>query len=294
MLAADAVARFTSQLTEAGVDSPRADAMAIVAHAARVSVSELRTGLITGQTLSAEDYAAAEHLAQRRAHREPLQYLTGLAAFRYLELQVGPGVFVPRPETEVVTQVAIDQALRLSATQGVVTVVDLCSGSGAIALSIAHEVATARVTAVELEAEAVTWWERNAQALAPDVQSRLALVHGDATSPSLLEGLTGTVDIVVSNPPYVPPHEAPTQAEAQSDPHAALYGGGHDGLDVPRGVMRNAARLLRSGGTFVMEHSSSQGETVRREFAAVGAFDEAVTLPDMAGLDRMTVARKLT
>ena len=293
MLAADAVARFTSQLTEAGVDSPRADAMAIVAHAARLSVSELRTGLITGQTLSPEDYATAQELAQRRAHREPLQYLTGLAAFRYLELQVGPGVFVPRPETEVVAQVAIDQALRLSDTQDTVTVVDLCSGSGAIALSIAHEVAKSRVTAVELEAQAVMWWERNAKALAQTTQSRLTLVHADATSPSLLQALTGIVDIVVSNPPYVPPHEAPTQAEAQSDPHAALYGGGNDGLEIPRGVMRNAARLLRAGGTFVMEHSSSQGQSVRREFAAVGAFDEAVTLPDMAGLDRMTVARKL-
>lgn len=291
-LLADAVARCASALREAGIDSPDADAIVLIAHAAGLTTSEVRAGVVTGATIADAVVAHIDELTARRCRREPLQHITGVAAFRFLELQVGEGVFVPRPETEIVAQAAIDAAVRIRADGAMPLVIDLCSGSGAIALSVVTEVANANVIALEREPSAIAWLRRNADALPPDARARLTVVEGDVTDPSALASAVGSADVVVSNPPYVPPHEAPIQPEARHDPTAALYGGGADGLDVPRAVMAAAHRLLKPGGTFVMEHSSSQGADALAALAAHGGFRDATTVPDLAGLDRILLARR--
>lgn len=291
-LLADIVARCAAGLREAGIDSPDADAVILVSHAAGLSTSEVRTGMVTGKTIDDAVVADIDDLTARRRRREPLQHITGVAAFRFLDLQVGEGVFVPRPETEIVAQAAIDAAHRLTSGGASPLVIDLCSGSGAIALSVVTEVTNAHVIALEREAHAIAWLRRNADALPADARARLTVVEGDVTDQTVLASAEGTADVVVSNPPYVPPHEAPTQPEARHDPAAALYGGGADGLDVPRAVMAAAHRLLKPGGTFVMEHSSSQGADAVAALAAHGGFADATTVPDLAGLDRILLARR--
>lgn len=291
-LLADVVARCAAGLREAGIDSPEADAVVLCAHAARLTTSEVRTGVVTGKTIDDAVVAVIDDLTARRRRREPLQHITGLAAFRFLELHVGEGVFVPRPETEIVAQAAIDAALRCAANTVASVVIDLCAGSGAIALSVVTEVPNATVIALEREPQAIAWLRRNADALPTAARARLTVVEGDVTDPAALASAEGTADVVVSNPPYVPPHEAPTQPEARHDPEAALYGGGVDGLDIPRAVMAAAYRLLKPGGTFVMEHSSSQGADAVAALAEHGGFADATTVPDLAGLDRILLARR--
>lgn len=289
----DVVARCAAGLRDAGIDTADAEAVWIVAHAAGLEASQVRSGMITGATIDDGAAAVVDALTARRRRREPLQHITGMAAFRFLHLHVGPGVFVPRPETEVVAQIAIDTAQRCADAGGEPHVVDLCAGSGAIALSVATEVRAARVIAVEREPQALAWLRRNAESLPPEAFARVEIVEGDVADQRLLGAAEGRVDVVVSNPPYVPSHEAPTQPEAMHDPDAALFGGGADGLDVPRAVMAAAARLLRDGGVFVMEHSSTQGAGAVAALDHMGGFDGARTLPDLNGLDRALVARRL-
>jgi release factor glutamine methyltransferase len=276
-------------LARAGVPSPRADAELLAAHL---------MGVATGTTVSRGQVQAAavlgrpapddfDELVARRAAREPLQHLTGRAPFRGLELAVGPGVFVPRPETEQVAEVAIDAARTAAARAGSVLVVDLCTGSGAIALAVAHEVPAAVVHAVELDRTAHEWAMRNVAASGLGVR----LVRGDART--ALGALDGTVDVVVSNPPYVPTGAVPVDPEvAQHDPAVALYGLGEDGLEVPRGIAAAAARLLRPGGSFVMEHAEVQADAARDLVRATGAFDDIRTRTDLTGRARMVVARR--
>ncbi|MFC6303943.1 peptide chain release factor N(5)-glutamine methyltransferase [Oerskovia jenensis] len=231
-------------------------------------------------------------LLDARARRVPLQHLTGTAPFRHLDLVVGPGVFVPRPETEQVAQVAIDEAFAAVArgSQAPV-VVDLCTGSGAIALALATEVPGARVHAVELDRDAHAWAERNVTRAHEASGAVVHLVRGDART-ALVE-LDGTCDVVVSNPPYVPPDAVPRDPEvALHDPQVALYGLGEDGLEVPRGVTRAAARLLAPGGLYVMEHAEVQAEAARDMVAAVGGFEDVRTASDLTGRPRMVVARR--
>lgn len=231
-------------------------------------------------------------LLDARARRVPLQHLTGTAPFRHLDLVVGPGVFVPRPETEQVAQVAIDEALAAVArgSQAPV-VVDLCTGSGAIALALATEVPGARVHAVELDRDAHAWAERNVTRAHEASGAVVRLVRGDART-ALVE-LDGTCDVVVSNPPYVPPDAIPRDPEvALHDPRVALYGLGEDGLEVPRGVTRAAARLLAPGGLYVMEHAEVQAEAARDMVTAVGGFEDVRTACDLTGRPRMVVARR--
>jgi release factor glutamine methyltransferase len=268
-------------LAGAGVPSPRADAEILAAHLLGVTRGELAVAAVLGRP-------APEGLAElvaRRATRVPLQHLTGRASFRRLELAVGPGVFVPRPETEQVAQVAVDAAAEAVARTGCALVVDLCTGSGAIALAVAREVPAARVHAVELDARAHTWAARNLDG------SGVVLHRGDART--ALAELDGTVDVVVSNPPYVPPGAVPVDPEvAEHDPAVALYGLGPDGLEVPRGVVRAAARLLRPGGVLVMEHAEVQDAAARALVDGTGAFEPASTRPDLTGRPRMVVARR--
>ena len=212
--------------------------------------------------------------------------------FRYLTLRVEPGVFVPRPETEVVAQVAIDEATRLVAAGGSPVVVDLCCGTGAIALSVDTEVPGAQVVAVDLSSEAVALTRANSGAVGT---LRLRVEQGDVRDPALLADLVGKVDVLVSNPPYVPPDAVPREPEVRDhDPDLALYGGGADGLDVPRAVIAAAQRLLAPGGLLVMEHAEVQDVEARVAAAGTGAFVEIATLPDLTGRPRMLVARRST
>jgi release factor glutamine methyltransferase len=275
----------TATLAAAGVPSPRTDAELLLCHVLRVERAEVRRRAVLDAPVVADDDAAAyAALVERRAAREPLQHLTGTAPFRHLELAVGPGVFVPRPETEEVAQVAIDEAAAVVADRGDAVVVDLCTGSGAIALAVASEVSGTRVHAVELDAAAHGWAARNVAD-----QPAVALVHGDART--ALGHLDGTVDVVVSNPPYVPSDAVPRDPEvARHDPAVALYGLGPDGLEVPRGVAAAALRLLRPGGLFVMEHAEVQADGARAVATGAG-FVEVETRADLTGRPRMVVGR---
>lgn len=305
------------ELAEAGVGSPQADAEALLAYALGVDRAELVRLTVLGREVPDDAAAAFARLVARRAAREPLQHLTGVAPFRHLELAVGPGVFVPRPETEEVAQVAIDEAAKVVGERGGAVVVDLCTGSGAIALAVATEVPGARVHAVELDKDAHAWAARNVDTLsavaagldpatAADPQADpesaperiVRLVKGDART--ALYGVDGTADVVVSNPPYVPSDAVPVDPEvAEHDPAVALYGLGPDGLEVPRGITDAAARLLRAGGLYVMEHAEVQAEAARAMVAAARdaegrpVFGEPETRKDLTGRPRMVVARRL-
>lgn len=281
-----ALREATRLLAAAGVPSAEHDARALAAHA--LGLERLEPAL--APTPPADFFPAFAALVERRCAREPLQHIVGSAAFRFLTLTVRPGVFVPRPETELVAQQAVDEARRLTATGRAPVVVDLCCGTGAIALAVATEVPGAVVTAVDASEDAVALTGENAAASGAQV----TVLHGDATDPGLLDDLDGTVDIVVSNPPYIPPDAVPLDPEVRDhDPALALYGGGPDGLAVPRGVVARAAALLRDGGLLVMEHADVQGVGVRDAVAATGAFAQVTTLPDLTGRDRMVVARRV-
>ncbi|MFT4136258.1 peptide chain release factor N(5)-glutamine methyltransferase [Microbacterium sp.] len=279
---ADVVRAATATLADAGVPSPDVDAELIVGHVLGLGRGELMAAALRGDAASVPQRDEVAGLVARRAAREPLQHLTGTAAFRHLELRVGPGVFVPRPETELVAQLAID-ALRATASPAPVAV-DLGTGSGAIALALATEVPHARVHAAERSSDAFAWAQRNVAAIAPgDVRLVLADL-ADAFAE-----LDGTVSVVVSNPPYVPDDAIPRDPEVRDwDPPAALYGG-VDGLDVVRTLSRVGLRLLHPGGALIVEHGEWQGAAVRAILAADG-WRAAATHPDLTMRDRATTA----
>jgi release factor glutamine methyltransferase len=224
-----------------------------------------------------------------RARRVPLQHLTGKAGFRRLELSVGPGVFIPRFETEFVAGLAITHLLRHclggGRALGVPKVVDLCTGSGAIALAIKDEVPAAEVHGVELSDLAHAWAIRNRHGLGLDVDIRL----GDATL--AFPDLEGDVDVVVSNPPYIPMGAIPNDPEVRDhDPAVALYGGSSDGLRIPLRVAARAAVLLRPGGFFVMEHADLQGDSLPRALGATGSWHDIQDHVDLNGRPRAVTA----
>jgi release factor glutamine methyltransferase len=223
-----------------------------------------------------------EAMVAERAARVPLQHLTGRAAFRHIELDVGPGVFVPRPETEVVAGAAIEAASRVGDEGRAAVVVDLCTGSGAIAAAVADEVPGAQVHACELDPMAHAWAARNVARWRVDLRLADAAVA--------FTDLDGTVDVVVSNPPYIPPGCEPQDPEVREhDPEVALYGGGEDGLTVPRLVAATAARLLRPGGVLVMEHADTQQETLLSWLRA-GPWAEVTGHRDLADRPRFVTA----
>ncbi len=278
-LLADAARR----LAEAGVESPRVDAELLLAHV----TGRTRAGLITLDELDAGAAARFAALLDQRADRVPLQHLTGRAAFRHLELAVGPGVFVPRPETEQL----VEWALASLAGVPEPVVVDLGTGSGAIALSIAHEHPGARVTAVERDPDAIEWTRLNAASRAAAGDRPVEVLAGDMTDPLLLRALDGGVDLVVSNPPYVPDGALVPREVADHDPPMALWGG-PDGLDVVRGLLGTAARLLRPGGGLGIEHADLQGTALPALVRAHGGWDDVADHPDLAGRPRFTTARR--
>src|SRR4051794_37447978 len=289
VLLAELLRDARSRLAAAGVPSPAADAELLAAHAFGLTRGELTSALLRGAPRDGLPVTAYEELVAERARRVPLQHLTGTAPFRTVELAVGPGVFVPRPETEVVAGVAIEEALRLPHP----LVVDLCTGSGAIAVAVAAEVPAARVVAVELDPLAHAWAARNVDALARDaiaVDLRLGDAVGADTG--VVADLAGAADVVIANPPYIPDGARPVDPEvADHDPGVALYGGGLDGLDVPRGVVASARGLLKAGGLFVMEHGDAQGPPARRLVEGPDWHDVR-TAEDLTGRPRALLARR--
>jgi len=259
------------------------DAELLLAHVLGVS----RTALFTLDELPDDAAGRFAALVDQRSDRVPLQHLTGRAAFRFLELAVGPGVFVPRPETEQLAGWALD---RLAGLDGPI-VVDLGSGSGALALSIAHEHPGARVTAVERDPGAIAWTRHNAMARVGAGDTPVGVVEGDMTDPALLTELDGRVTVVVSNPPYVPDDAVLPREVAEHDPPLALWGG-PDGLDVVRGMLTVAARLLHPGGWLGIEHADQQGGAVPAVVRAHGGFADVADHPDLAGRPRFTTARR--
>jgi release factor glutamine methyltransferase len=282
----DEIAIATARLAAAGVESPRTDAEVIAASLHDVRRSELH--LVPDAQFDPRFW---DDIARREA-REPLQHITGRAYFRYLELAVGPGVFVPRQETEVMTGWAIEQLAAMDVAEPVVT--DLGTGSGAIALAIAQEVPRARVHAVEADPLARHWAEQNIASVAaasPHTVGRVTLHADDFGAPSMLAELAGQVDLVISNPPYIPSGSWVPPEVGEYDPATALWGGGSDGLDAMRVVEVTAARLLRPGGLVAVEHGAPQGPAVYWIFAEDRGWRDTRNHVDLAGRDRFVTAR---
>jgi release factor glutamine methyltransferase len=270
----------SGRLASAGVASPEHDAAELLAHVLGTTRPQL--ALVDDVT----DGQATEYdaLVARRVLREPLQHLVGTAAFRYVELAVGPGVFVPRPETELLAGWAVEQARAAADGDRSPVVVDLCTGSGAVALSVATEVPEAEVHAVELDEPAVDWAARNLAGSGVDLR------QGDMAE--AFPDLDGSVDVVVCNPPYIP-LEAYESVEAEArdhDPQLALFSG-RDGLDALRVVETVAARLLRPGGVAGAEHADVQGESAPAVFAARDRWSDVRDHEDLAGRPRFVTAR---
>ncbi len=276
------VSDLADRFGRAGIESALADAELLVGHVTGWTRGEVATKAFMGAELDADVVARIELLALRREAREPLQHITGESPFRHLVLEVGPGVLVPRPETELVAEWAIEALRQVpSATP---RAVDMGTGTGALALALATEVPNAEVYAIELFPLAAAWAERNI-ARYPD--GRVTLVRGDAAT--ALPELDGTVDVVVANPPYIPDADKPVDAEVLGyDPESALFGG-PDGLRDLRVFIARAARLLRPGGTLVVEHADGQGAAVRA-IAAEAGFGMTTTHTDLLHRERALTA----
>jgi release factor glutamine methyltransferase len=269
-------------LSLAGIPDAEVDADLLIGHVLRQSRGQVQAAAVVGRPIVSADARAILELVRRRAAREPLQHITGVAPFRTLELAVGPGVFVPRPETEQVAQLAIDSLRGMPDAEPIA--VDLGTGSGAIALAMATEVPHARVFAVENSPDAFPWTTRN---FAESGAGNATLVFGDLAD-AFVE-LDGTVAVVISNPPYIPSDAIPRDPEVRLyDPAHALYGGA-DGLDVVRQVSHTALRLLRPGGTLVIEHGELQGAEIRALLDADG-WRATATHRDYTTRDRATTA----
>ena len=274
------ITEAATRLQAAGVDSPVHDAEALAAHVLDVPRLQVRSASMTPEQL--REY---QELVARRASRVPLQHLVGHAAFRRVELSVGPGVFVPRPETEVVVGWALEALEQARASQPQPIVADLCTGSGAIAAALADEAPWAQVHAVELDDDAFAWASRNLAGTGVDLR------HGDMAEE--LADLDGRVEVVVSNPPYIPLEawESVSVEGRDHDPSLALWAG-DDGLALMRVLEHTAHRLLRSGGVVVAEHADEQGESAPAVFASTGRWVEVRDHRDLAGRNRFVTARK--
>ena len=272
-LAPQLIANATTRLAAAGIDTPRVDAELLLAHVLGIA----RTRLATIGEVSADAAASYAHLIEQRLTRVPLQHLTGTAAFRHIDLAVGPGVFVPRPETELL----VDAVLPKLRDGGLA--VDLCSGSGALALAIADET-PAGVVAVEFDAEALEWLTRNAAG------SRIEVVCGDVRDEALLARLRGSVDAVVCNPPYVP-DAAPVAPEVRHDPDVAVFAG-TDGLALIPHVIARAADLLRAGGSLAIEHDDTHEIALPALLREDGQWCDIAERKDLAGRPRYVTATR--
>lgn len=272
------------RLVVAQVPSPRVDAELLLAHVLGEGRGRAVAMALAGSSVDGAAAARFDALIDERARRVPLQHLTGLAPFRGLELRVGPGVFIPRPETEQVAQAVLDHLAESRTTAP--RVIDLGTGSGALAAAIAAEHPSAEVHAVELSEQAAAWAEQN---LAPH---GVSLHRGDLRS--VPEEWEESFDVVVSNPPYIPPDMVPTEVEVRDhDPESALYGGGADGLEMPLAVVQSAAALLVGGGWMIMEHAEVQAPAIAARLRDDERFAQVRTHQDLSGRDRATSALRL-
>ncbi len=264
------------RLDAAGVASPRVDAELLLAAALRVPRARLAAQPDVPTTVAAE----FDRMLQRRTNREPLQHILGTAPFRHVQLAVGPGVFVPRPETELLVDAVLPQLRDLARP----VVVDLCAGSGALAVALADEVPNARVVAVERDPGALPWLRRNAELAGVEV------VAADVRDLAALAPLAGRADAVVANPPYVPA-ATPVSPEVLADPAEAVFAGA-DGLGLIPEVVVAAARVLRPGGLLALEHDDSHGATVPALLESGGAWAAVAGHRDLTGRPRYAVATR--
>ncbi|CAB4815716.1 unannotated protein [freshwater metagenome] len=247
-----------SQLDESGIS--QVDAEHLLAHCLGVSRMDLHNPVILESTLAniVDEQTIEETFAtlvERRIGFEPLQYLTGTAPFRHLEIEVGPGVLVPRPESELLVEAVLQH---ISNMEGIVSVVDLGAGSGALSLAVATEAENARVIAVEKSPEAIFWLKKNVSR----IDEKVRIVEGDV-SDVLIDV---KCDLVIANPPYIPDDQVLPRDVAGFEPHIALFGG-PTGIEIPRQFIAAAARLLKSGGVLVIEHTEEQGLVIEGELA---------------------------
>ncbi|MCC3315562.1 peptide chain release factor N(5)-glutamine methyltransferase [Nocardia africana] len=281
-----AIIEAARTLAAAGVHSPQIDAEFLAAFVLEVERSRL--ALIP--MVTPEQLGRFHKLVARRAERVPLQHLTGAASLGEVDLEVGPGVFIPRPETELVFAWALAQ-LEAAGHAHPPIVVDLCTGSGALALAIANARPDAEVHAVEIDPTARQWAQRNADRQAAQGDTPIVLHAGDVTDAQVLAELNGRVDAVVANPPYIPSGARLDPEVAEHDPHLALFGG-PDGLEVIAPMVTTIARLLRPEGVTAVEHDDSHGPQVAALFAGHGGFSDVVEHPDLAGRPRFVAARR--
>jgi release factor glutamine methyltransferase len=273
-----AIVAAAEQLSQAGIDSPRTDAELLAAHVAGTE----RGRLALLEAPEAGFFDRFDAVVAARASRVPLQHITGRAAFGPADLQVGPGVFIPRPETEAILEWALVQHLPPNPV-----VLDLCTGSGALAVALAASLPGATVTAVDDDATALAYARRNAAG------TGVRVIAGDVTEPDLLTELDGAVHLVVANPPYIPEGAALDPEVAQHDPNHALYGGA-DGMAVIVPIAARAARWLAPGGLLAIEHDDSTAQATMAELAAVpGAFTDITSRRDLTGRARFVTARRL-
>ncbi|KAA0113544.1 peptide chain release factor N(5)-glutamine methyltransferase [Mycolicibacterium sp. P9-22] len=268
-----AISDAATALAAAGIDSARTDAEQLAAHVIGVDRGRLRFADPEPDFL--DEYRT---LIGRRAQRIPLQHLVGSAAFGPVTLTVGPGVFIPRPETEALLEWAQAVAVRPGGV-----IVDLCTGSGALALALASYRPDARVIAVERSAEALRYARANVDG------SAVELVRADVTDRDVLAGLTGEVDLVVANPPYIPDGADLEPEVAEHDPHDALFGG-PDGMAVIAPIVELASRLLRPGGRLGVEHDDTTSAATAERFGAAGVFTDIAARRDLAGRFRFVTA----
>jgi len=270
-----AIDSATTLLADAGIDSARYDAEELAAHLAGTERGRLSL-LGPPDDLFFDHYNAA---VAARSRRVPLQHLTGTAAFGPLTLSVGPGVFIPRPETEAILEWAVAQSLRVKPV-----VVDVCTGSGALALALARHWPDARVIGLDDSDAALDYARRNAAG------TRVEFVRADVTDSVLLTELDGQVDLVVSNPPYVPDGAELEPEVVEHDPPHAVFGG-PDGMAVIPAVARLAGRLLRPGGMFAVEHDDTTSSMTAETISSTELFDDIVARTDLTGRPRFVTAR---
>lgn len=283
---ADWLNATAAQFEAAGILNGQVDGEWLAVHVLNTTRGAMQVDAVVGRELTNDEETELNELRDRRASREPLQHIIGRAPFRQMELAVGPGVFVPRPETEQVVQFAIDALRAVPSDQP--RAVDLGSGSGAIALAMATEVPTAQIWAVEKSEDARPWTARN---IASYGDGRVELVAADMAD--CLPELTGQIDVVISNPPYIPIDAVPRDPEvAKFDPPLALYGGA-DGLDLVRALSITALRLLHDGGLLVIEHGEFQAVQIAEILRADG-WSAISHHTDLTGRDRATTAVRPT
>jgi release factor glutamine methyltransferase len=262
-------------LAEAGVGSPRTDAELLAAHAAGTDRGRLPFADTGPQFRDRYDGLVAQ-----RARRVPLQHLTGTAAFGPVTVTVGPGVFIPRPETEALLEWAVAQQLSPHPV-----IVDLCTGSAALALALSQHWPDARVIAIDDSEDALAYARRNTAG------TPVELVRADVTAPGLLAELAGQVDLVVANPPYIPDGAALEPEVAEHDPPHALFGG-PDGMAVIDRIVELAACLLRDGGACAVEHDDTTSARTVEAFTRTGRFVDVTARHDLTGRPRFVTATR--